>query len=100
MILGRKSSIKNLHSTLKRETIKGVFLLNRRKVAIDNNGMFTDFGRITVGYDGMSMVFSGTKHMMELPAIYLRTNIAYLIHKRNRPPIGRFWSKHGVIRVS
>ena len=26
--------------------------------SIDNNGMVTDFGRITVGYDGMSMVFS------------------------------------------
>ena len=57
MFLGRKSSIKDLHSTLKRETIQGVFLLNRRKVAIGNNVMVTDFGRITVRYDGMSMVF-------------------------------------------
>ena len=34
--------------------------------------MVTDFGRITIGYDWISMIFRDTKHMMELPTIYLR----------------------------
>ena len=89
----QNSKISESESSINSRTCLGhlVLLLNRWKVAIDNNGIVTVFGRITIwcirwlSYDGISMVFSGTKHMMELPTIYLRTNIASLIEKGNRP---------------